>query len=455
MPIQEAGDPGAPRYPGVASPPATDDVPPRVIEVRLASDIRGSAVAALDDFNSVLRRRGVRRMEPSFRDPAARTGATAAAAPVHPDPALASFVRLHFDEQDDVAAITAELRGLREVRQAVVVPEAIPSHAPVDEPLAGSDDQLVVDPQTGLERQWYLFRCGVNHAWATATGRDVVIAGIDFGFRITHEDLRARIDPAGLHNSFDGSANVGQGSKISHGTAVLGFAAAASNQVGVVGCAFDATVWAVQANTGAVRRQGDPWANAIEWVRTKDSGGRRKVIIFEPQSGNFRSYEQVPSVNEAIRRAISDGIVVCVVAGNGDVDAARGDDGSDIPETGSILVGATVFGATGNARWSMSNFGTRVAVAAPGDLAHDVTCDSGADTAYRNSFGGTSAATAKVAGVAALMLQANPHLTPGDVRQILIRTGGAVSTAAGKPIGVFLDAASAVARAAAGTIPDP
>ena len=454
MAIQDTAiDPGAPRHPGLTSAASTPNVLKRTVEVQWAPHVDANTVAVRGDLNNVLRHRGAFRIEPSFRAGFAPMTNTASSSSGISDPELSSFMRLHFDPAEDVAAIARELQALPEILQAVVVPEAIPSNSSVHDPFVGSDDQIVVDPTTGFEHQWYLFRCGVNRAWATATGRGVVIAAIDFGFRVTHQELALQIEHGGLHNSCDGTADVGQGNKISHGTAVLGFAAAARNNLGLAGCAFDASVWAVQANTGGTHLMGDPWANGVEWVRTKDSGGRRKVIVFEAQSENFRNYEQVPSVNIAIRRAVADGIIVCVVAGNGDVDAARSDTGSEICDTGSIVVGATVFNATGNSRWSMSNFGPRVAIAAPGDLAHDVTCDSGADHAYRNCFGGTSGAAAKVAGVAALMLQADSSLTPGDVRQILVSTGSAVSTDAGKPVGVFLDAARAVAAAAAGTLP--
>ena len=41
---------------------------------------------------------------------------------------------------------------------------------------------------------------------------------------------------------------------------------------------------------------------------------------------------------------------------------------------------------------------------------------------YTPSFGGTSSATPKVAGIVALMLSANPGLTPGEAKQILRET---------------------------------
>jgi hypothetical protein len=67
---------------------------------------------------------------------------------------------------------------------------------------------------------------------------------------------------------------------------------------------------------------------------------------------------------------------------------------------------------------------------------------------FKNNFGGTSGAAAKVAGAVALMLQANPYIRHSDVREILNRTGTHIVTANdGRPIGRFLDCEAAVLAA--------
>ena len=312
---------------------------------------------------------------------------------------------------------------------------------------------MIVNPVTGLENQWYIFRCRANHAWALASGDGVVIVDIDFGYRLSHQDLAPRLDLTRAFNSFDGGTNVSTGAFVFHGTGVIGIAGGADNNVGVAGFAFGASLWPVQANTGpGPFLGGDPWAGGIEWVRTADSNGRRKVIILEVQTGSYGNIEMVPSVNAAIRTAIAWDVVVCVAAGNGDRDAGVDDDGNAIPETGSILVGATEYHPTENRRAGFSNFGPRIVVSAPGDSGHDLTCSSAADGAYRNDFGGTSGATPKVAGTAALMLEANPDLTHAEIRTILNSSGSAVVTTAGKPLGTFLNAEAAV-RAAKSPLP--
>jgi subtilisin family serine protease len=311
-----------------------------------------------------------------------------------------------------------------------------------------------VSPTTGFENEWYLFRCQADHAWAQASGANVIIADIDFGFLVTHQDLAPNLDLTHAHNSVDGSSNVSAGASTDHGTGVLGLAAAASNGLGMAGFAFAATLWPIQANAGTgPALPGDAFANAIDWVSNANTNGKRLVINLEVQTGAYGNYEMVPAVNLAIRNAIAKGIVVCVAAGNGNKDAGIDDEGNPIPLTGSILVGATQYDPTSDVRAWFSNYGSRIVVSAPGDQNHDITCSNLANDAYRNGFGGTSGATPKVSGTVALMLEANPSLTHDEVKNILVSTGSLLPATDGKPIGVFLDAAAAVRGAIAARAP--
>lgn len=364
---------------------------------------------------------------------------------------LSRFVDLHFPGNADIQAILRELRALPEVEQAVEVPEIVTSAFPTD-PLVGTSDQLATNPILGRDCQWYIFRCGVDRAWASVSGNGVVIADVDGGFYLDHQDLAPNVERNHTHNAVDGSNDVTAGPQ-DHGTAVLGIAAAASNALGIAGVAFSAKLWPVQHTVGnGAPLEGLPLVNAIDWVTGEDSGGRRVVINVEAQSNpRHGNIEQIPAVGEAIRQAIAKGFVVCVAGGNGDVDANLADDGATpIEPTGSILVGATAFDPATNPRASApgglsSNWGARIVVSAPGDSAHDVTCGDDSKTDYINAFGGTSGAVAKVAGAVALMLEANPALTTGQVRSILVQTGSPLNT--DKPIGVFLNAAAAVTAA--------
>ena len=440
---------------------------PRIVQVQLKTPVEGAVNAVADGsvpaisspsgislsgLQQVMRDHGLVKVEASFRTSNTTRGEAALGANVFQDPEKRKYLDLHFPPGADVTAIVQQLNELPEVERAVAMPTAIPPNAVPTDPLIGTTDQVSADPGTGLENEWYIFRCAADQAWPNTSGVNVVIADIDFGFLVSHQDLVANLDMSRAYNSVDGSANVSFGGDIDHGTGVLGLAAAAANGVGMAGFAYAATLWPIQANGGAgASLPGDAFANAIDWVSSQDTGGKRLVINLEVQTGNFGNYEMVPAVNLAIRNAIAKGITVCVAAGNGDKDAGVGDDGVAIPPTGSILVGATQYDPAQNIRASFSNFGSRIVVSAPGDSDHDLTCSTSSDDAYRNGFGGTSGATPKVSGTVALMLEANPSLTPAAVQQILVSTGSAISVGDGKPIGVFLNTAAAVAQAEAMT----
>lgn len=414
----------------------------------LAPEIRSTASVDLSSLNQLLQAHGLRLAEPSFREVSQQVDAPDGIREVQPpEPSNREhFVTLHFPEDADLVRISEELNQLPEVERAVPVPNVLPPDTPRNEPRVGTSSQVTVNPATGLENQWYVFRCRVDRIWDQASGEGVVLADIDWGYRTTHQDLSSRISLT--HNSFDGSGDVTQGSSVSHGTAVLGIAGGADNDVGMAGIAYEATLWAIQSDSGpGTPVGGDSWANAIDFVRRTDSGGKRKVINLEVQTGRFGNIEMVPAVNQAIKDAIASGVVVCVAAGNGNRDAGTDDLGNPIPPTGSILVGATEYHPTENRRADFSNFGSQVVVSAPGDASHDLTCSSAADDAYRNAFGGTSGATPKIAATAALMLSVNPGLSHEDIRAILQATGTPIVTAPGKPVGTFLNAQAAVTEA--------
>lgn len=369
------------------------------------------------------------------------------------------FITFHFRPEADVARAAAELRGLPQIARAAPVPGLAPP-SQVAAQLLGAGDQLnrthFCGPHSCLHNQWYIFRCGVERAWGLlpggVSGRGVVLADVDWGFLDRHVELRARI--AFKHDVVrDRDGIVANGSEIHHGTAVLGLAGAANAAVdavsgfGMVGVAYEAELWAVQAGDDQ-HKEHHFWARAIDLVRDRDAQGRRKVLLVEIQTARLGNIEQSLQISQAIRDAVASGVVVCVAAGNGGRDAGLADDGlTEIAETGAILVGATRFDPDPavNER-ADSNFGDRVTVYAPGDRLSDLTCSHLALAGYRNRFGGTSGAAAKVAGVAALMLQANDQLTHEEVRDILRDTGSPVTDDPDKP-GRFLAAERAVLEA--------
>ena len=357
------------------------------------------------------------------------------------------FVTFKFPLDADVISIARELTALPEIYQAVSVPLIRPPHDMPAEPVTGNNNHNGAMSGTAghQTRQWYLDRCDVRRAWEQgASGKGVVIADIDWGFDLSHPAL---LRTALSKNVITDSPYVCDGNLLHHGNGVLGLAGAAVSQE-MSGIAFDAMLWAIQAGTGVINRpvvEPDFWAGAINFVRTAPASGR-KVIILEVQTDGFSNIEMVPSIRKEITEAIGEQIVVCVPAGNGNKsgDADLDDDSNKIPATGSIVVGATNYDPAINP-FGISNGGDRVVVYAPGDPNNDFTCGS-TRTPYRLNFGGTSGATAKVAGVVALMLEKNDQLTPQRIHEIL-GSSQKVVVNQGKKVGVLLDANDAVSQA--------
>jgi len=357
------------------------------------------------------------------------------------------FVTFKFPLGTDVIRIAKELAALPEIDQAVSVPRIGPPHNALAEQLTENDNhaETVCGPEGCLTNQWYLDRCDIPGAWEQrATGKGVVIADIDWGFDLTHPAL---LRTALSKNVITNSPYVSDGNLLHHGNGVLGLAGAAVSDE-MAGIAFEATLWAIQAGTGVINRpvvEPELWVAAINFVQTTSAPGR-KVIVLEVQTDGFSNIEMVPTIRKEIIEAIKEQIVVCVPAGNGNDsgDAGLDDQSLPIPDTGSIVVGATNYDPDTNPVGG-SNKGSRVVVYAPGDSDNDLTCGS-TPTRYRLHFGGTSGATAKVAGVVALMLEKNDQLTPQEIREILGRSQKHVGDQ-GTTIGAFLDANQAVSEA--------
>lgn len=116
------------------------------------------------------------------------------------------------------------------------------------------------------------------------------------------------------------------------------------------------------------------------------------------------------TLEAAVRRAIADGIVMCLAAGNSTLDASNF---TPARTAEAITVGATT-SADGFA--SYSNFGAVVDILAPGSA---ITSAWHTGSAAINTISGTSMASPHVAGVAALYIENNPAATTAQVEAVL------------------------------------
>jgi subtilisin family serine protease/subtilisin-like proprotein convertase family protein len=304
-------------------------------------------------------------------------------------------------------------------------------------------------------QQWHLDTTTINghlieahahvaSAWELSRGEGVVIAVIDDGVDIDHEEFASPgkiVAPRDVTRKND---NPRPGNGNNHGTACAGVACA-EGLFGASGVApqaklmpirlvselgsldeADAFVWAAQNGADVISCSWGPpdgdWFDpsdplhqqvvplpdstrlAIDYAVTQGRNGKGCVVLFAAGNGNesvsndgYASYERVITIaacnDRGTRSAYSDygpAVWCCFPSNHGDP---------------SLTPGIWTTDRTGN-------LGYNPGIETRGDTLGN----------YTNTFGGTSSACPGAAGVVALMLARNPSLTPDEVRDLLRRS---------------------------------
>lgn len=264
------------------------------------------------------------------------------------------------------------------------------------------------------------------------TGEGITVAVVDTGIYQDHEDLNDNIwNPVNGDCQVDGEdKNCIYGGwdfvnddnnpvdDQGHGTHVAGTVAAEDNQTGVVGVAPNATLMAVKVlDSGGSGTTADI-ASGIDFARTNGADVVNMSI-------GASSYDE--ALEDAVDNAWDSGLVVISAAGNESMQEISYPAGFEH----SISVGAIQQSSDllnpdedMNTRLAyFSNYGS-VDVVAPGMRINSTVCNCGSyDGTYSGDYwAGTSMATPHVAGVAALLLEANSNFTPAQVKHRLEAT---------------------------------
>jgi subtilisin family serine protease len=251
--------------------------------------------------------------------------------------------------------------------------------------------------------QWHLRRIGGPQAWTLTTGSaSVIVAVIDSGVDAEHPDLAAKMVPG--WNFVKGNADTAD--VLGHGTAVAGTVGASTNNgIGVAG---------------------------VNWAT-------RVMPLVVVDSDDFAAYSDIAA---AIQYAADHGVRVINVSVGGKNSSSALQKAVDYAWNKGALVFASAMNNGASTRYypaacnhaiaisatdsndhlaSFSNFGSWLTLSAPGTSI--LTTANGGGYGYSS---GTSFAAPIAAGVATLILAANPQLTNEAVLTLMKNTADKV-----------------------------
>lgn len=273
---------------------------------------------------------------------------------------------------------------------------------------------------------WHLTAAYIDavSVWPDYTGKGVSVGIFDDGIRVSGTELASALVS---------STSEAAGSKGQHGTAVAGIIAAPLDGDRPIGVAFGASVTAVDILDVGFSALVTSMARAKDFDVANNSWGWTSDLSANSASLAYKSfYAAITAAADEGRGGL--GTVQVVAAGNGKASGGDSNMSNFTSDRHVITVGATTY--EGKVA-SYANGGAAVLVSAPSnggsrgitttDLAGSAGYSSGSVT---DSFGGTSAATPEVAGVVALMLEANPLLGWRDVKAILALSANQIADTA-------------------------
>lgn len=248
---------------------------------------------------------------------------------------------------------------------------------------------------TNLNQQSYLQQINAEQAWEVTAESPVIIAILDTGIDLNHLDLKNNL-VEGI-NLIDKEKLPQDGN--GHGTNIAGIVGAVGNNaIGISGVVWKSRIMPIKVlNDEEGKGNSFLVGQGIKYAVDNGAG----IILLSAGEPNYS-----PFMAEAVNYAEANGVVVIAAAGN---ESRK----LNYPAAFSNVISV---GAVDNRdRYlSYSNYGQQLDVVAPGDRIY--TTKLGGDYTINS---GTSMAAPQVAGLAALLLQVHPNLSPKEVSDIL------------------------------------
>jgi len=247
---------------------------------------------------------------------------------------------------------------------------------------------------TGDPAQYVVAKLHLSQAHAFASGSRALVAVIDSAIDTTHPELRGVVT-----GSFDAVKSAPLPHE--HGTAMASAIAAHGRLLGVAPAAHILAVRAFDGASSSAQATTTRVLDGLQWVA--NSGARVVNMSFAGPAD--------PKLHEMITSVRQKGLVLVAAAGNDGPQAAP-----DYPAAYPEVIAVTATDID-DRLLKVANHGAYVSVAAPG-----VDIMVATPNAAYGFTTGTSVATAHVSGLAALLIDRNPALTPEQVQAILMRT---------------------------------